>query len=92
MIEGEAEGALRLFPGLPRRSFFSVAAFLGGIFFFLRRVGEAEKNTERFGGEEGTRRRGTARRRNNLESDRQNFQRRNRNRRFRDQVRMQVSG
>jgi hypothetical protein len=28
-------GTLRLFPGLPRRSFFSCAAFLGGI--FLRR-------------------------------------------------------
>lgn len=37
--------ALRLFPGRPRRSFFSVAAFLGGIFFF-RRGGEVEKSKE----------------------------------------------
>jgi hypothetical protein len=38
---------LRLFPGRPRRTFFSAAAFLGGI-FFLRSGGEDEKQrTER---------------------------------------------
>jgi len=44
--------ALRLFPGLPRRTFFSAAAFLGGI-FFLRRVEEVEKKRRNLGDEEG---------------------------------------
>lgn len=47
------KGTLRLFPGLPRRSFFSWAAFFGGI-FFLRRVRETDRgrdwNTKRKGG------------------------------------------
>ena len=52
---------LRLFPGLPRRSFFSGTAFLGGI-FFLKRDLETEK--ERLCGAAG---RQTVRKRSSLE-------------------------
>jgi hypothetical protein len=65
MVEGERRGGgggrtLRLFPGLPRRSFFSAAAFLGGI--FLRRRGVEWKLL----GWEGIESRFTARRDNVL--------------------------
>lgn len=60
--------ALRLFPGRPRRSFFSVAAFLGGIFFFTRGE-EVEKNKETVGDEAKGRERGKRPRRNRLMVD-----------------------
>ena len=64
--EGGRGVALRLFPGLPKRIFFSVAAFLGGI-FFLRRVEEVEKKRRNLGDGEGEKERGKGRRRNSLD-------------------------
>jgi hypothetical protein len=37
----------KLLPGRPRRTFFSGAAFFGGIFFFAARVADVEKRTMR---------------------------------------------
>jgi len=61
-----------LFPGLPRSSFFSCAAFLGGIFFFKRKV-VVEKDCEQDGKMRSGRE--TARRKIVVQSvrDRQNF-------------------
>ena len=59
------EGTFKLLPGRPRRSFFSCAAFLGGIFFFRRGW-----DVEKLGFLRGSGRLTARRRMNSLSTDR----------------------